>query len=282
MKLSALRRLFLPVVAALGLSGFAVADPFRPGMQQQVELGQEVAKQVRDEEEVLPDSDPRVQEVRRIGERLVAALPEKERKERPFRYTFDVIESEDINAFALPGGPIFIYTGLLDRLETEDQIAGLIGHEMIHVRNQHWASQYADNTKRRLGIAVILTLLGAGQTAFDLAAVADTFLVTLAYSRRHETEADMQGLDLMISAGYNPYGARDLFRVLQEAGGGGAPEWASTHPDDAKRVGAIEKKIEEMDRDFPAQRARSNSKGNWRAPAPGLTPPGGKDGRRAA
>lgn len=251
------RALWLPL--ALVVASTTYGDIFRPSFRQQVQLGQQGAAQVREKEKVLPDTDPRVQEVRRITQTLVAQLPEAELRRTGFNYSIDVIDSKEVNAFVFPGGPMFIYVGLLDELTTEDQIAGIIAHEIIHARNQHWASAYSDNMKRRLGILAVLTLLDAGELAFDVAGVADTFLFTLPYSRRHETEADVQGVDLMIKAGYNPQGMVEVFRVLmQKANGRNRLEWASTHPDNSRRIREVERRITAMNRTFPPQRTRQN------------------------
>ena len=254
-------RALLPLVAVLALVPTnAMADPLRPSVRQQIELGQAAAKEVQKEYKVLPESDPRVREVRRLGAQIVAQIPERERKDRPFVYSFDVIESKDLNAFALPGGPIYIYTGLLDQLKTEDAVAGILAHEVVHIRNQHWASAYADNTKRRLGIALILGAVNAGDVAFDVAGLADDLAFTLPYSRRHETEADRVGYDMMVAAGYNPTGLINVMEILKAASKGrGGPEWLSTHPDTDRRIAALKDRLNKDKRRFPAQRERSPS-----------------------
>lgn len=231
---------------------------FKPSIQDQIKLGQKAAEQVRKEEKILPDSDPRVKLVRRLGQQLVALIPEEERKKKPFQYTFDVIDSKEINAFALPGGPIFLYTGLLDHLTTEDQVAGILGHELTHVKNEHWASAYADNQKRQLGLAVVLILLNANQTAFDIASVSDALLFQLPYSRKHETESDKVGYDLVVKAKMNPQGMVDVFTVLKEKGGSSrTAEWLSTHPDSDRRISAIKKRITDSGVTYPAQKKLS-------------------------
>lgn len=252
----------------------ANADIFRPSHRQQLQLGQQAAAEVRKEQKVLPDTDPRVVEIRRITKTLVAQLPEAELRRTGFQYTIDIIDSEDVNAFVFPGGPMFMYLGLLNELTTEDQIAGIVAHEIIHARNQHWASAYSDNTKRRLGIMTVLTLLQAGDLAFDVASIADTVLFTLPYSRRHETEADVQGFDLMVRAGFNPQGKVDVFRVLsQKARGRNNLEWASTHPDNSRRIREIERRIAALNRTFPPQTPRATAPPRQQ-PADPLRPPG--------
>lgn len=252
-------RAFLPLVAIVALIPATVpADPLRPSIRQQIDLGQAAAKEVQKEYKVLPESDPRVREVRRLGAQIVAQIPERERKDRPFVYSFDVIESKDLNAFALPGGPIYIYTGLLDQLKTEDAVIGILAHEVVHIRNQHWASAYADNTKRRLGIALILGAVNAGDVAFDVAGLADDLAFTLPYSRRHETEADRVGYDMMVAAGYNPAGLINVMEILKAASKGrGGPEWLSTHPDTDRRINALKDRLNKDRRRFPAQRDRN-------------------------
>lgn len=233
----------------------ASADPFRPSMADQVKLGADEAARIRKEEPVLKATDPRVIELRKIGAELVAAIPPNSMRGKPWTYTFDIIDKNEVNAFALPGGPIFFYSGILSKMTTKDQMAGVVGHEIVHVLNQHWASQYADNTKRRLGILAVLTILNAGDTVFDLASVGDA-LYSLGYSRKHETESDKVGYDIMMRAGYNPNGMAEVFEMLAKEGGGGGPEWARTHPDANKRVASIREMIKKETRPLPAVRAR--------------------------
>lgn len=255
------RPLGLAAVCALALTGgTALGDMFKPSVQDQIKLGQKAAEQVRKEEKVLPDSDPRVKLVRRLGQQLVALIPKSERDKKPFQYTFDVIDSKDINAFALPGGPIFFYTGLLDNLTTEDQVAGVLGHELAHIRFEHWASAYADNQKRQLGLAVVLILLNANQTAFDIASVSDTLLFQLPYSRKNESDSDKSGFDIIVQSKMNPQGMVDVFTLLKEKGGSSrTAEWLNTHPDSDRRINNIKKRIAESGVTFPAQKKLSTA-----------------------
>jgi predicted Zn-dependent protease len=248
------------VLAVAVAPTWASADMFKPSVSQQIELGQKAAAGFRKEAKILPDSDPRVRIVRQIGNKLLAQIPKSERDKKPFQYTFDVVDSPEVNAFALPGGPIFFYRGLLDSLTTEDQVAGVLGHELAHVRYEHWASAYADNQKRKLGLSVLLILLNANDTAFDIASVTDDLLFTLPYSRKHETDADKSGYDLMVNSGYNPQGMADVFKVLKEKGGSKkTEEWISTHPDSDRRIRNIESRIASSGQRYPAQRPLSSS-----------------------
>jgi predicted Zn-dependent protease len=217
-----------------------------------VRLGQRAAEQVRREERVLPANDARVQLVRRVGDRVLSQLSVGD---RPWQFTFDVVQNNQMNAFALPGGPVFINTGLLDRMQTEDQLAGIIGHEIIHIHREHWASAYEASQTRGLGLAVLLSLFRANRTIANIASISNDLLFTLPYSRNHEVDADNRGMDLMIAAGYNPQGMVDVFRLFQQhARGGRPPEWLSTHPDDRNRIQRLENRIRDLGGTHPPQR----------------------------
>lgn len=263
-----MRLLLAPVLLAFAFaSATASADMFKPSKKDQIELGKRAAEEIRKKEKVLPDDDPRVQLVRRIGQKLIATLGADKNK---WDYTFDVIQGqtvtqkqkdgtekkvEEINAFALPGGPIFVYTGLLKELRTEDQLAAVLAHEITHVRKEHWAYAYADNLKRKLGLSLLLTLGKANQDLANIANVADDMIFTLPYSRKHENEADALGFDMMVAAGYNPQGMIDVFEILRKASEGKKPpEFLSTHPDDSARIKRIRERIAKMNRTFPEQR----------------------------
>jgi len=270
-------RWIAPLLIASVMSASATADPFRPSMNQQIELGKQAAEQVRKEEKVLPATDARVKELRRLGALVVAQIPAKDRKDKPFVYTFDVIDSKEVNAFALPGGPIFFYTGLLDKMKTEDEVVGILGHEVTHIRNQHWASQYADNTKRKLGIMVVLTILQANSDILNATDMLDSILVGLPYSRKHETESDNVGYDVATNAGFNPRGMIDVFKILvAESKGSKPPEILNSHPDTEKRIASLEAKIKADKRKFPAMRprkakyAQTNGMLSWNAGWPNL------------
>lgn len=262
------------ITAGLISSGYAF--DLRPSVADQLKIGKEASAQIRKEEKVLPDTDPRVIWMRKIGKEYVDKyIPAAEKKKRPFEYTFDIIDSKEINAFALPGGPIFFYTGIIDTFTTEDQFAGVLGHEITHIRNQHWASQYADNLKRRLGLAVILTAIGANDALWTVADVVDSGLFLLPYSRKHETEADKFGYDMVKQDGRNPMGMANVFTMLSGGKGGGYSEILATHPDPAKRAKAIEDRIKKEKITFPAQRPlpfETQAMKNAKKPATGSQP----------
>ncbi|HEV3121185.1 MAG TPA: M48 family metalloprotease, partial [Isosphaeraceae bacterium] len=159
-----------------------------------------------------------------------------------FRFTL-LNDRETVNAFALPGGPIFITLGLFEKLDNESQLAGVLGHEIGHVVGRHAAENLA---KSQLG-STIATAIGVGasddrghgRSAMFAAQVADQ-MFQLRFSRADESEADMLGLTYMTQAGYDPTGMLDLMRILQEVSKGNRqPEFLSNHPLPETRIVAV-------------------------------------------
>ncbi|CAN5356282.1 M48 family metallopeptidase [soil metagenome] len=241
----------VPVIVALAVAGSASAvDPFKPSQKQQIELGLRAAGDLRKQEKVLPSSDEKVKTLRRVGRRLLNTV---DGKNEPWQYSFDVIDSKEVNAFALPGGPVFFYTGLLDKLKTEDELAGVLAHELTHVRREHWAYAYRDSQKRNLLLNLGLIFAHANRNVADLASISNNLLFDLPFSRSHESEADTGGFAMMVDAGYNPEGMADVFELLQkEAKGGNPPEFFSDHPNDKNRINKIREMIQERGGSYPA------------------------------
>ena len=231
------------------------ADAFKPSIEEQVKLGQKAAAEDRKKYKILPDTDYRVKLIRRIGQSLVASMPAKERN-KPFVYSFDVIESKEVNAYAYPGGATFFYTGLLDKLKNEDEVAGVIGHEITHALQEHWARGYSDGLKKQLGIGALLGILGANDTLYDVSGIV-LGLDSLKYSRKNELAADGNGYSLVVGSGYNPQGMVNVFTMFQEMKGkkgSGFETYLSTHPDDKTRIDRLNAQIKKAKQPFPAMR----------------------------
>lgn len=231
-------------VTALVLS--TPAQMFKPSKADQIKAGKEYAAKVRKENKVLPDSDPRVKLLRQIGQRFMNARTPAEIKKEPWEFTFDVIESKDVNAFAIPGGPVFFFTGLIDKLTTVDEIAGVMGHELTHVRREHWASAVNSQQEKSAGIMILGTIFGVSRKNMDIATIINEIGFNLSNSRGQEKEADQYGFDLDLKAGYNPEGMISVFELFRKLkGSGGSVEFLSTHPDDKNRISALTKKLED-------------------------------------
>jgi predicted Zn-dependent protease len=250
-------RTILAAIAIGACFPASASDPFRTGVNEQIRLGQQVAAQIRRRYHTLPSTDPRVQVLRRVGRRLLSTFPDSE----TWQFSFDVIEDKQVNAFALPGGPTFFFTGLLAKLKTEDEIAGILGHELTHVRQQHWARMYSTLQKRQLFMTAALIFLKVNYTGAQLADLASN-LMDLSYSRGDEAAADQGGFEGSLDAGFNPQGLADAFSMLDKLGGH-EPEFLSDHPSDSRRIRHIEDDIKRTGKVFPPQRPLP-----WSSPAP--------------
>lgn len=223
------------------------ANVFKPSVNDQIKLGQQASAEILKQYKPLPDDDPRVIMVRKIAAKIVATFPKKE----PWHYSFTVLQSPEVNAFALPGGPMFFFTGLLDKLKTQDELAGVIGHELTHVRKQHWANMEANVIERKLGVTVLLMLFHVNTFGTSLADLLNN-VYTLQYSRGDEGQADEGGFNAVEAAGYNPQGMVDLFHFFEKMGGSG-PEFVSDHPSNNHRIEHIQDLMKKSGKTYPPQ-----------------------------
>jgi len=189
--------------------------------------------------------------VEQIGEKVVAASDAKQ-SEYPFAFHL-LADTQTINAFALPGGQVFITRALLNLLDSEGELAGVLGHEVGHVVGRHTAEQIA-KSKLIQGLA---GAAGAGlydpnhpqsATAAQMAMLVGN-IINMKYSRGDESQADQLGVRFMAEAGYDPRSMLKVMEILKQAdGGSGQPEFMSSHPDPGNRMEAIQK---EIDAEFP-------------------------------
>jgi len=216
-------------------------DPGHPAMskQQQEQLGLKTAAEVYKQMPVLPDSNPVTQYVQQLGKKLVTVIP----PQNSWPYQFHVIQQSDINAFALPGGPIFINIGTINAADNEAELGGVMSHEMSHVYMQHSAKQAPKQEW-----ANILGALGGllGGTAGDLAQMGIQFgtgTLLMKYSRQDEAQADAVGAIIMYKNGYDPRAMAQFFQKLEKMVGNGGPQFLSDHPNPGNRVEAVDKEI---------------------------------------
>ncbi len=213
----------------------------RMSRQDQQKLGLQAASEVYKQMPVLPDSNPMTQYVQHLGKRLVAQIPQQ----YSWPYEFHVIAQKEINAFALPGGPMFINVGTIAAAQNEAQLAGVMAHEMSHVYEQH-SAKAATSTKRT--VAEILGAAGGilgGSMVGDLARAGIQFgagTLLMKYSREDEAQADSVGAIIMYKAGYNPMELANFFEILNKQGGS-PPQFLSDHPSPGNRAAAIDKEI---------------------------------------
>lgn len=144
-----------------------------------------------------------------------------------------VFDTKDVNAFALPGGKIGVYTGLLKVAQNQDQLAAVLGHEVGHVLAGHSAARVSNEMAANLGIGILSQQTGVNAEAIGMGA---NLLLLLPFSRADETEADVLGMDYMAKAGFDPRQAAELWRNMAKAGGQAPPEFMSTHPSNQTRI----------------------------------------------
>ena len=208
----------------------ARAGLFSVSPKQEKSLGDDAAKQI--EAGARLSRGPVEEWVNRVGARLAAVSnPE-------WKYTFRVIDSPEINAFALPGGHVYVYTGLRKVVKTDDELAAVLAHEITHAENHHYAKQYGSASKRGAILGIASILFGAPPLVNQAVGLADT-AITQKYSRSDEYEADRLGMERMTRAGFDPRGMVALLQNMKtiETGKTG-PGWLSDHPDAPNRVTA--------------------------------------------
>jgi hypothetical protein len=234
-------------------------DPGNPHMSRdkQRSLGLQAAAQVYQQMPVLPDSSPETQYLRQLGQRLVATIP----PESSWPFEFHVVAQKEINAFALPGGPMFVNIGTITAASNEAELAGVMAHEMSHVYMQHSAKQEskAEWTSGLSELASGVLGVAAGGIVGELAQAGIQFGaqgLMLKYSRSAESQADAVGAVILYQAGYNPQAMADFFKTL-ESQGGAPPQWLSDHPNPGNREQAIEKEI----RNWPPKNYATDSAG---------------------
>lgn len=199
------------------------------------------------ETETFSDDPALNRRVRRIGTTIVDAAGNPDRD-----WEFHVIESDQVNAFVLPGGQVAFYSGILDLMDNDDQIATVMGHEVGHVVGRHAAERASQRLAAGAAFTVTAVALGAGdvENAPLIAAVLGagvTFGVILPYSRQHEYEADRLGVDYMAAADYRPREAVAFWEKMKaRSGDGSTSDFMSTHPADEKRIEAIQQHIATM------------------------------------
>ncbi len=204
--------------------------------QQATEQGDAAYKEILGKSKL--SKDPKyVDQVRRVGQRIAQSANKPD-----YQWEFNVIdEPKTINAWALPGGKVAVYTGLLNLNLSDAELGAVMGHEVGHAIAQHSRERMSQALLQQVG----LVALGAtGKVSDNELQVANTLAsvgIALPFSRKQESEADMIGLDLMSKGGYDPHAAVSLWQKMSaSAGGGKTPEFLSTHPSDERRIHDIE------------------------------------------
>jgi predicted Zn-dependent protease len=184
------------------------------------------------------DRDPaQVQRVRGITQRLTAHAGSFRPDAAKWPWEVHVISVDQVNAWAMPGGKMAIYTGLIDRLKaTDDEIAAVMGHEIAHSLREHARERISRQMGTQMAVGIAGALFGVGDVGQGLANMVADVTLNLPNSREHEVEADRIGVELAARAGFDPRAAVTLWEKMSKVGGAQGPAWLSTHPPHAARI----------------------------------------------
>ena len=237
----------LVVCLATPLPLFARYQPTRSSnafsREQELAAGEQASADVLKKMPVLPESDPVTQYIQHLGAQLTAHAPGE-----PWPYHFRVVNQKEINAFALPGGPIFINMGTIQAADNEAELAGVMAHEISHVVQRHATRAATKQMKVQMPLQILGALLGRSSLG-QLAAAGISFgagSYFMKNSRQNESEADLIGTDIMYDSGYNPQAMADFFTKLEKEGGANGPQFFSDHPNPGNRAGAVEKEVHSL------------------------------------
>ena len=210
--------------------------------QQDVELGREAAAEVRKQYPII-DNQRIERYLDGLGARLVAAAP-ADLNQPVYEYAFTAVNVKEINAFALPGGPMFVNRGMFDAAGSEAEVVGVMAHELSHVLLRHGTANATKAQNPWLQLGQVAGAIGGavvgGATGAAIAQGSQFGLGTilLRYSRDYEKQADLLGAQIMARAGYDPRALARMFETIarESTSGGGAPQWMSSHPDPGNRT----------------------------------------------
>jgi beta-barrel assembly-enhancing protease len=216
----------------------------RFSIQDDVKLGRQAAQEAESQFPLLRDETVRSY-VEDVGRRLVASIP-SQFQHPEFNYYFKVVNARDINAFALPGGPMYVNRGMIEAARTEGEMAGVMAHEISHVALRHGTAQATKGQK----YGTLAAIAGIAGTIFGGAGVgqlaqAPFAVYMLKFSREYETEADLLGAQIMAAAGYDPRDLANMFRTLEQQGAGGGG-FLSDHPSPSDRYARINREAQNL------------------------------------
>ncbi len=245
---SSSRAAALLIFVCLTVSGLVAQTPIKMPKnkytpEQDVKLGLEAAAEVRQQYPIIEDT--RIASyLTTLGDRLVAAAP-SEFKNPVYKYSFTPVNLKEINAFALPGGPMFVHRGMFDAAATEGEVVGVMAHELSHVLLRHGTANATKASNPWLQIGQVAGALGGaalGGAVGSAVAQGSQFglgTLLLRYSRDYEKQADLLGAQIMARAGYDPRDLAHMFQTIEKeaaSSGGSGPQWMSSHPNPGNRT----------------------------------------------
>ena len=203
-----------------------------------------------------PQNSGQVVRLRAIATKIIPFTLEWNPRARDWKWEVNLIGSNQINAFCMPGGKIAFYSGILEQLKlTDDEVAMVMGHEIAHALREHARERMGKNAATSIGATVLGQLFGLGQLGQTVTNYGAQ-LLTLQFSREDETEGDLVGMELAARAGYNPQAGVSLWNTMGAASKGAPPQWLSTHPSGSSRIADIERNLPKVMPLYERARAR--------------------------
>ena len=204
---------------------------------------QQVLAQAAQQKALGPENNPQVQRLRGIAQRIIPNSYAWNDRARAWKWEVNLIGSNQINAWCMPGGKIAFYTGILNTLKlNDDEVAAVMGHEIAHALREHARARMGKSAATNIGANVLSQVLGLGQAGQAITGYGAQ-LLTLKFSREDETEADLVGLELSARSGYNPQAGISLWQKMSANNKGAPPQWLSTHPASSTRIADIQKNL---------------------------------------
>lgn len=218
------------------------ADVERTAQTQYAQLLQKAA----DQNALAPANHPQVVRLRAIAQKIIPHALVWNPRAKDWKWEVNLIGSQQVNAFCMPGGKIAFYTGILDQLKlTDDEVAMVMGHEVAHALREHARERMGKSAATNIGANILSQLLGAGAIGQQVIG-GGAQLLSLNFSRADESEADLVGMELGARAGYDPRAGITLWQKMSAASKGAPPQWLSTHPSGSTRIAEMERNLSKV------------------------------------
>jgi len=241
----------LPAIAREGvdvgkksmLAGLVPADDI-----EKAALGQynQLLVQAQAQKALAPEGNPQLTRLRRIAERLIPQSYEWNDRARKWKWEVNLIGSQQVNAFCMPGGKIVVFSGIIEQLKlTDNELAMIVGHEMAHALREHARERMGKTVATQSAIELGAAMFGLGNGGRYFADMGGR-LLTLRFSRDDETEADLVGMEVAARAGYDPRAGITLWQKMAAASKGAPPQWLSTHPTGSTRIADMQRSLPQV------------------------------------
>lgn len=207
----------------------------------------QMLSQARGKQALATAQNPQLLRLRRIAQQIIPYTQEWNPRSKEWHWEVNLLRSDQINAFCMPGGKIAFYTGILDKLQlTDDEVALVMGHEIAHALREHARERMGKNAATGIGANLITQIFGLGQVGQSVTQMGAQ-LLTLRFSREDETEADLVGMELAARAGFNPRAGISLWTKMAQANRNAPPQWLSTHPASETRISDMEAALPDVE-----------------------------------